>query len=86
MTDNNTTQTNNPLNLPNNSEALLNYLVSQANSGAKNWFGFHQQRVAGIHIAYEIAKNHADKLSPQEVADYAFKLNNAIYNKLVKGE
>jgi hypothetical protein len=61
-------------------------LVTQANSGAKNWFGFHQQRLAGIHIAYEIAKVHADKLSPQEVADYAFNLNNAIYNKLVKGE
>jgi hypothetical protein len=86
MTDNNTTQTTIPKQLSNDSEALLNYLVSQANSGAKNWFGFHQQRLAGIHIAYEIAKVHADKLSPQEVADYAFNLNNAIYNKLVKGE
>jgi hypothetical protein len=86
MTDNNTTQTTIPKQLSNDSEALLNYLVTQANSGAKNWFGFHQQRLAGIHIAYEIAKVHADKLSPQEVADYAFNLNNAIYNKLVKGE
>ena len=86
MTDNNTTQTTIPKQLSNDSEALLNYLVSQANSGEKNWFGFHQQRLAGIHIAYEIAKVHADKLSPQEVADYAFNLNNAIYNKLVKGE
>jgi hypothetical protein len=86
MTDNNTTQTTIPKQLSNDSEALLNYLVTQANSGAKNWFGFHQQRLAGIHIAYEIAKIHADKLTPQEVADYAFNLNNAIYNKLVKGE
>jgi hypothetical protein len=86
MTDNNTTQTTIPKQLSNDSEALLNYLLTQANSGAKNWFGFHQQRLAGIHIAYEIAKVHADKLSPQEVADYAFNLNNAIYNKLVKGE
>jgi hypothetical protein len=86
MTDNNTTQTTIPKQLSNDSEALLNYLVTQANSGAKNWFGFHQQRLAGIHIAYEIAKVHADKLTPQEVADYAFNLNNAIYNKLVKGE
>jgi hypothetical protein len=86
MTDQNTTQTTIPKQLSNDSEALLNYLVTQANSGAKNWFGFHQQRLAGIHIAYEIAKVHADKLSPQEVADYAFNLNNAIYNKLVKGE
>jgi len=71
---------------PNNSEALINYLVSQSNSGSKNWFGFQQQRVAGIHLAYEIAKHHADKMSPEECADYAVRLNNAVYNKLIKGE
>lgn len=71
---------------PNNSEALINYLVTQANSGSKNWFGFQQQRVAGIHLAYEIAKHHADKMSPEECADYAVRLNNAVYNKLIKGE
>ena len=72
--------------LQNNSDHLLTYLISQANSGQKNWFGFHQQRLAGIHIAYEIAKNHADKLSPEQVADYANKLNQAIFNKLIRGE
>ena len=66
----------------NNSDHLLNYLVSQANSGQKNWFGFHQQRVMGISIAYEIAKHHADKMTPEEVADYANKLNHAIYAKI----
>lgn len=71
---------------PNNSEALINYLVAQASSGAKNWFGFQQQRVAGIHIAYEIAKHHADKMTPEQVAEYASRLNNAIYGKLIKGE
>ena len=71
---------------PNNSEALINYLVTQSNSGSKNWFGFQQQRVAGIHLAYEIAKNHADKMTPEECADYAVRLNNAVYNKLIKGE
>ena len=70
----------------NNSEALINYLVTQANSGAKNWFGFQQQRIAGIHIAYEIAKHHADSMNPEEVADYAYRLNNAIYRKLIKGD
>lgn len=68
------------------SNDLLNFLISQANSGQKNWFGFQQQKIAGINIAYEIAKNHADKLSPEQVADYAFRLNNAIYSKLVKSE
>jgi hypothetical protein len=70
----------------NNSQDLINYLISQANSGQKNWFGFQQQRIAGINIAYEIAKNHADKMSPEQVAEYALRLNNAIYAKLVKSE
>lgn len=72
--------------IQNNSQDLINYLVSQANSGQKNWFGFQQQRIAGINVAYEIAKHHADKMTPEQCADYALKLNNAIYNKLVKGE
>ena len=70
----------------NNSDHLLTYLIAQSSSGQKNWFGFHQQRLAGIHIAYEIAKHHADKLSPEQVAEYATRLNQAIYNKLIKGE
>ena len=73
-------------NTKNNSEALLTFLITQANSGSKNWFGFHEQRIAGIHTAYKIAENHADKLTPDEVADYALRLNNAIFRKLVKGE
>lgn len=72
--------------IQNNSDHLLNFLIAQANSGQKNWFGFHQQRIAGINLAYQIAINHADKLSPEECADYANKLNQAIYAKLIKGE
>jgi hypothetical protein len=83
MTQNNTTLSQSQL--PNNSEALLTFLVSQFNTGQKNWFGFPQQRLAGIHIAYEIAKHHADKMTPEECADYAVRLNNAIYAKIVKG-
>jgi hypothetical protein len=63
---------------------LLGYLISQANSGTKNWFGFPQQRIAGINTAYEIAIKHADTMSPDEVAEYVVKLNNAIFNKLIK--
>jgi hypothetical protein len=83
MTQNNTTLSQSQL--PNNSEALLTFLVGQFNTGQKNWFGFPQQRLAGIHIAYEIAKHHADKMTPEECADYAVRLNNAIYAKIVKG-
>jgi len=66
------------------SNDLLGFLISQSNSGQKNWFGFQQQRIAGINTAYEIAKYHADKLSPDEVVDYVVKLNNAIYQKMIK--
>ena len=63
---------------------LLGFLISQSNSGVKNWFGFQQQRIAGINTAYEIAKIHADTLSPEEIVDYVVKLNNAIYQKMIK--
>lgn len=63
---------------------LLSFLISQSSSGVKNWFGFQQQRIAGIHTAYEIAKNHADKLTPEEAVDYVVKLNNAIFQKMIK--
>ena len=69
-----------------NSSDLLSYLLSQANSGVKNWFGYAQQRITGIYLAHEIAKYHADKLSPDEIADYVIKLNNCIYQKLIKGD
>ena len=70
----------------NNNTDLLGYLLNQASSGNKNWFGFPQQRLAGIHTCYEIAKNHADKLSPEQCVDYAVKLNNAIYHKIIKAD
>lgn len=70
----------------NNSQDLLSYIVTLANSGNKNWFGFPQQRIAGIHLAYEIAKIHADKMTPEEVVEYVIKLNNAIFQKLLKGD
>jgi hypothetical protein len=68
----------------NDSNDLLSFIVTHANSGSKNWFGFQQQRIAGIHMAYEIAKLHADKMTPEEVAEYVLNLNNCIYNKLIK--
>lgn len=69
-----------------NSHDLLSYIVAMSNSGQKNWFGFPQQRIVGIHLAYEIAKAHADKMTPEEIADFVVRLNNAVFQKLVKGE
>ena len=68
------------------SSDLLSYLLSQANSGVKNWFGFAQQRITCIYLAHEIAKYHADKFTPDEITDYVIKLNNSIYQKLIKGD
>ena len=68
-----------------NSSELLKYIVAEANSGVKNWFGFHQQRIAGIYVAYELAKNHANTMTPKEITAYVKELNDRIYADLVKG-
>jgi hypothetical protein len=69
----------------NNSDALLTYLISLNATGQKNWFGFQQQRLAGIDLAYRIAVAHADKMTPSEVIKYVVELNNEIYDKMLKG-
>ena len=69
----------------NNSDALLNYLVHLAGTGQKNWFGFQQQRLTGIDLAYRIAVAHADKMTPQDVIRFVIELNNEIYDKMLKG-
>lgn len=62
---------------------LLSYLANQAET-RKDWFGFAQQRMTAVTLAHQIAQTHADKMSPDEVVDYAFKVNQAIYNKIIK--
>jgi hypothetical protein len=68
------------------SKDLLAYLITQSSSGAKNWFGFQQQKIMGINLCYEIAKNHANEMSPDEVTNYVVALNDSIYKKIIKGE
>lgn len=68
----------------NNSQDLLAYIISQSNSGQKNWFGFQQQRIAGIDAAYKMAILHADKMTPEQVVDYVKKLNDTIYDKMLR--
>ena len=70
--------------MQNNSEALLNFLISKANSGAKNWFGFAEQRITSIDLAYKISALHADTMTPEQVVDYVIKLNDEIYNKILR--
>jgi hypothetical protein len=62
---------------------LLSYLLTQADS-RKDWFGFTQQRMTAVTLAHQIAKQHADKMTPDEVVEYALKLNQTIYNKIIK--
>jgi len=67
-----------------NSNDLLAFLISQSNSGVKNWFGYAQQRLIGISLAYEMAANHADVMTPEEIVDYVIDLNNTIHQKMIR--
>jgi len=62
---------------------LLNFLVAQSDS-SKNWFGFQQQKMTAIVLAHEIAARHADKMTPNQVVEYARELNNLLYLKMIK--
>jgi hypothetical protein len=62
---------------------MLNFLVAQSDS-RKDWFGFTQQRITAITLAHEIAARHADKFTPDEIVDYVYSLNNALYQKIIK--
>ena len=69
-----------------NNTDLLDFIITQANSGQKNWFGFQEQKIAGINTAYAMAINHADKMTPDEIVDYVLRLNNLIFQKIIKGD
>lgn len=70
-----------------NTNDLFAYLLSRAEAKPEiqNWFGFKQQRIAGVDLAYRIATKHADTMSPEQVVQYVVDLNNAIYTKIIKG-
>jgi hypothetical protein len=62
---------------------LLSFLVTQAES-RKDWFGFTQQRLTAVALAHDIARYHADKLTPTQAVDYAIALNEAVYHQIIK--
>ena len=68
-----------------NSNDLLAYLLLQMNSGQKDWFGYPQQKIAGMFVAYNMAVTHGDKMTPEEIVDYVVKLNNCIFTKMIVG-
>lgn len=65
------------------SNDLLNFLITKSDTGERNWFSRRHQTVATINAAHEIAKYHADKLSPEEVVDYVIRLNEVIFEKII---
>jgi hypothetical protein len=65
------------------SNDLLSFLASQAES-RKDWFGFAQQRITAVNLAHQIASQHADKMTPDEVVDYALQVNHLIFHKIIK--
>jgi len=62
---------------------LLNFLVTQADA-RKDWFGFTQQRITAVALAHDIARFHADKMTPQQAVQYAIALNEEIFHKIIK--
>lgn len=69
-----------------NTEHLLAYIISQADSGTKAWFNYPQQRIVGIYMCYELARNHANTMTPEEIIEYVQHLNNLVYSKIVAGD
>jgi N-methylhydantoinase A/oxoprolinase/acetone carboxylase beta subunit len=65
------------------SNDLLGYLEAQAATGDKQWFGFLQQKIIAITLAHQIAANHADKMSPEQIVEYVIELNNQIFQKVI---
>jgi hypothetical protein len=65
------------------SNDLLGYLEAQAATGDKQWFGFLQQKIIAITLAHQIAANHADKMSPDQIVEYVVELNNQIFQKVI---
>ena len=65
-----------------NTNDLLSFLVNQSES-RKDWFGYPQQRMTAITLAHQIAANHADKMTPNQVVSYAVSLNELIYSNII---
>lgn len=66
-----------------NTTDLLTFLEREAEK-RPDWFGWKQQKLTAISLAHDIAARHADKLTPEEVVDYAMAVNLRIYHKIIK--
>jgi hypothetical protein len=66
-----------------NTADLLSFLVNQSEN-RKDWFGFTQQKMTAVSLAHEIAARHADKMTPEEVVQYAKEVNEILFHRLIK--
>jgi hypothetical protein len=66
-----------------NTADLLSFLVNQSET-RKDWFGFTQQKMTAVSLAHEIAARHADKMTPEEVVQYAKEVNEILFHRLIK--
>lgn len=69
-----------------NNKDLLHFLIDQAGSGKKDWFGFSEQKITGIDLCYELAQRHAPEMTPEAVVDYVVRLNNTIFHRIIMGK
>lgn len=67
-----------------NTNDLLNFLVTQAGS-RKDWFGFTQQKMTGIQLVHQIAANHANTMTPEQIVKFVVELNNLMYKDIIRG-
>jgi hypothetical protein len=40
--------------------------------------------MTAVTLAHQIAQHHADKMTPDEVVDYALQVNHLIFHKIIK--
>jgi hypothetical protein len=40
--------------------------------------------MTAVSLAHEIAARHADKMTPEEVVEYAKELNELLFHRLIK--
>ncbi len=67
-----------------NTDDLLTFLSAQAEKDGKQWFGYLQQKMTGISLVHQHAARHADKMSPAEIVSDVKRLNDEIFNRMIK--
>jgi hypothetical protein len=65
-----------------NTSDLLTFLVDQSDQ-RKDWFSWQQQKMTAIVLAHDIAKTHADLMTPAEIVTFVLSLQDEIFHRIV---